>query len=265
MKDLDPETQGELVISRLISFCEWFSSKAILQKNNKNKALGVVSKKQYLSLIKEEICDVTKDLPIWEDHEEEWYLELHDKLGRGTQWKLLEGEEDFKDPNCPALPIRSEESKLRYKHRLWQQMQGVDLKSICASIIAKDSMDPHAYRDCTKLVLDALGVGHGGEVKFLCWDEFIWDTLFLTPEGVWTQMKTLMQQPLYFQANCMGFLCCFYWILGCYFSIEDGLFHIDDTKIQENSAVFPDLRKISNESVAAQLTNKICANLDKSL
>lgn len=47
MKDLDPETQGELVISRLISFCEWFSSKAILQKNNKNKALGVVSKKQY--------------------------------------------------------------------------------------------------------------------------------------------------------------------------------------------------------------------------
>jgi hypothetical protein len=249
----------------LISFCAWFASKAIPQKNSKNKTLGVDTKKQYFSSIKEEIRNDTMDFSIWENHEEEWYSELREKLGRGTQRKLLQGDEDFKDPSCRALPIRSEESKLRQKHRLWQQMQGVDLESICASIIANDSMDPYAYRDCAKLVLDALGVGRGGEVKFLRWDEFYWDALFLAPEGVWTRMKTLIQQLLYFQCDSIGYLCCFYWILGSYFAVEDGLFRIDETKIRENRAVFPDLRKILNESVAAQLTNKIRAHSDKAL
>ena len=71
LKDLDRETQDELVLSRLISFCAWFASKAIPQKNSKNKTLGVDTKKQYFSSIKEEIRNDTKDFSIWENHEEE--------------------------------------------------------------------------------------------------------------------------------------------------------------------------------------------------
>jgi hypothetical protein len=68
----------------LISFCAWFASKAIPQKNSKNKTLGIVTKKQYFSSIKEEIRNETKDLSIWENHEEEWYSEFRArKLGRG--------------------------------------------------------------------------------------------------------------------------------------------------------------------------------------
>jgi hypothetical protein len=52
--------------------------------------------------------------------------------------------------------------------------------------------------------------------------------------------------------------------LGSYFAVEYGLFRIDETKIREYRAVFPDLCKISNE-VATQLTNKIHANSDKAL
>jgi hypothetical protein len=59
-------------------------------------------------------------------------------------------------------------SKLRQKHRLWWQMQGVDLESICASVIVNDSMDQNAYRDdCAKLALAALAHCRGGQVPSL--------------------------------------------------------------------------------------------------
>jgi hypothetical protein len=262
--DLDTVTKGELVIKRLVSFASWLTQNPVLQMNSTEKCLGIKSIQQYFGSVKEEIKEQTSELAIWENHEEEWYSQLRSNLGSGKKRTQLDGEDDFKDPSSRALPIRCEASKLRQKERHWLQLQGVDLESICSSIIKNCSNDNNAYQNRCKLVLTALAVGRGGEVKFLRWDEFWWDDLFLSTEGVWTRMKTLTQHILYFQCDCIGYICDFYHSLGCYFSVEDGLYRIDHgnkkgnkKNTRANKFVFPDLRIVSNESVARMMTKLI--------
>jgi hypothetical protein len=48
---------------------------------------------------------------------------------------------------------------------MWLELQGVDLESICKSIIEGNASN--CYHDHSKLVLTALAVTRGGEVAFL--------------------------------------------------------------------------------------------------
>lgn len=254
----DDDAKGELIVSRLVGFCEHMINTPILQQNNTGKVLSEDGCKQYLGSVKEEIKEQTSSLPIWRNHEDEWYSELRNRLGTGKKRGILSGDWDFKDPSSRALPIRAAKSDLRQSERMWAELQGVDLESICKSIIKEDG--PNCYRERAKLTLTALAVARGGEVAFLRYDQVWWDDIFLCPEAIWTRLKTVMQQPIYFQGDAHGYLCCIYHVLGCYFAVEDGLLRVDPTKKRENRVAFPDLKGLSTETVATRMTKLIRAH-----
>jgi hypothetical protein len=149
-------------------------------------------------------------------------------------------------------------SDLCQSERVWAELEGVDLESICKSMIAGNVAN--CYRERAKLVLTALAVGRGGEVAFLRYDLFWWDDIYLCPEVIWSQLKTTMQQPLYLQGYCDGYLCDIYHSMGSYFAIEDGLFRLDLSNRRRNRLVFPDLRSVATDTVASRMTTLIHAH-----
>ena len=254
----DDGAKGELVISRLVGYCEYMIDTPILQQNTTGKLLSEEGCKQYLGSVKEEIKEATSSLPIWKNHEDEWYSELQNRLGTGKKRGILTGDWDFRDPSSRALPIHAALSDLRQTERMWAELKGVDLESICKSIIARD--EQFCYRERAKLVLTALAVARGGEVAFLRYDQMWWDDMFLCPEAIWTHLKTVMQQPVYFQTYADGYLCDIYHAMGCFFAVEDGLFRVDPTKKREARVAFPDLKGVSTDTVASRMTKLIRAH-----
>jgi hypothetical protein len=254
----DDEVKGELIQNALIGFAEYMIDNPVPQQNSTGKVLGDDGCKQYLSSVKEEIKDQTSSLPIWINHEEVWYTELRNRVGTGKKRDLITGAWEFKDPNSRALPIRCAASDLRQSERVWAELEGVDLESICKSMIAGDVTD--CYRERAKLVLTALAVGRGGEVAFLRYDLFWWDDIYLCPEVIWARLKTTMQQPIYLQGCCDGYLCDIYHSMGSYFALEDGLFRLDLSNPRKNRLVFPDLRGVTTDTVASRMTTLIRAH-----
>jgi hypothetical protein len=80
-----------------------------------------------------------------------------------------------------------------------------DLESISFSIISVAVM--------------ALATARGSEVAFARYDLTWWDDIFQCTEMLWSQLKTAMQQSLYFQTDADGYLCNFYHCMACYFSV----------------------------------------------
>jgi len=146
-------------------------------------------------------------------------------LSTAKKRDLITGNWEFKDPSSRGLPIRATESDLRQSERMWKELQGVDLESICKSVIA--NRKSNCYRERAKLVLTALAVACGGEVAFMRYDLAWWDDIFLCLEVLWSRLKTTMQQSLYFQTYCDGYLCDICHSLGCYFAVDDGLYRPD--------------------------------------
>lgn len=180
----DDEVKGEVIQNSLIGFVDFIINNPIPQQNNTGKVLGDDGCKQYLSSVKEEIKDTTSNLPVWKNHEDVWYTALRDSLGAGKKRDLITGNWEFKDPNSRALAICSTESDLRQSERMWAELQGVDLESICKSIIEGNASN--CYREHSKLVLTALAVGRGGEVAFLRYDLCWWDDIFQCLEAIWS-------------------------------------------------------------------------------
>ena len=141
---------------------------------------------------------------------------------------------------------------------MWLELQGVDLESICKSIIEGNASN--CYHDHSKLVLTALAVGRGGEVAFLRYDLCWWDDIFQCLEAIWSQLKTTMQQSIYFQGYCDGYLCNIYHSMGCFFAVEDGLLRLDSGNPRINRAVYPDLKNVTTDTVASQMTTLIRAH-----
>jgi hypothetical protein len=259
----DEEVKGEIIQNSLIAFVDYMASNPILQQNGTGKVLGDDGCKQYLGQVKETIKDQTSQLPVWNKHEELWYSRLRESLGAGKKRDLITGNWEFKDPTSRALPIRATESALRQCERMWKEVQGVDLESISFSIIATG--ESHCYRERSKLVVTALATARGGEVTFARYDLTWWDDIFLSLEMLWSRLKTAMQQSLYFQTDADGYLCDFYHCMGCYFSVEDGLFRPESMNPRISRAVFPDLKNVSSESVATQMTKLIRKHSDPAL
>jgi hypothetical protein len=126
----------------------------------------------------------------------------------------------------------------------------------------------NAHRDRAQLLFTFYAVARGGETKFLRWDQFSWDSYFQNLEGLWKRIKTMFHHTISFQCCYLGFLCCLYHSLGCFFAVEDGLFRhtptgtvAEKTRIR-NRYIFPHLWKISDPKVATMLTTLIREHSD---
>jgi hypothetical protein len=49
--------------------------------------------------------------------------------------------------------------------------------------------------------------------------------------------------------------------MGCFFAVEDGLLRLDSGNLRINRAVYPDLKNVTTDTVASQMTTLIRAHL----
>ena len=70
-----------------------------------------------------------------------------------------------------------------------------------------------------------------------------------------------MQQSIYFQGYCDGYLCNIYHSMGCFFAVEDGLLCLDSRIPRINRAVYPDLKNVTTDTVASHMTTLRHAHL----
>jgi hypothetical protein len=143
---------------------------------------------------------------------------------------------------------------------MWKELQGIDLVSISFSIISVG--ESYCYHEQSKLAVMALVTAGGGKVTFARYDLTWWDDIFHCTEMLWSRLKTAMQQSLYFQMVADGYLCNFYHCMACYFSVKDGLYRHESMNPRISHAVFPDLKNVSSESVANQMTKLIRKHSD---
>jgi hypothetical protein len=257
------EVKGGIIQNSLIAFADYMASNPIPQQNSTGKILGKDGCKQYLGQVKEMIKDQTSHLQVWNRHEELWYSTLRESLGAGKKRELITGNWEFKDPSSQALPIRATDSDLRQCKRMWKELQGIDLESISFSIISVG--ESHCYCERSKLAVRALATARGGEVTFARYDLTWWDDIFQCTEMLCSRLKTAMQQSLYFQMDADGYLCDFYHCMACYFSVKDGLYQHESMNPKISRAVFPDLKNVSSESIANQMTKLIRKHSDPAL
>ena len=71
------------------------------------------------------------------------------------------------------------------------KLKGIDLESIMDTLISEKSTRNNNMEKRAIMMFTYLGVGRGGETKFLRYDDSMWDHLLECPEFFWRQRKTL--------------------------------------------------------------------------
>jgi hypothetical protein len=79
--------------------------------------------------------------------------------------------------------------KKRQNQQFWVLDKiGADLESVVKALLLSNTT-PKKYTTHAKLMMTYYGVGRGGEIKFLRWDEFIYDHYFSCVEGCGSNLK----------------------------------------------------------------------------
>jgi len=220
------------------------------------------TKAEYFGKVKEHFKSKIPNLNIWND-DEKWYSALLEQVKGHAKRNSFVGEDAVEEESCRGIVIRTSEGKLRQSQRLWIEHEvGADLESMMKALLKSNA--PLKYTTRAKIMMTYFGVGRGGEIKFLRWDEFLWDTYFSCVQGWWKRLKTLSKQQLLFTAYCDGWLCDFYHCFGSYFALEKGLVRTRNQSLTEKKRIFPDLAHKRNESVAREMS-KVMKGLSSSV
>ena len=150
--------------------------------------------------------------------------------------------------------VTSDKSFLRAKYR---ELTGTDLLSICKSMI-KDG-DRETAKKLLEIVITRQGIGRGGEIAFIRWNEATWDALFNCMDMDWTIIKQLDKQCMLFFCDRRNYELCPYFALGWYFMI--GGLRRNGISAATSQFVCPYLHKMRRDSVAKRLTTTIRAHI----
>jgi hypothetical protein len=161
LEDMETEAVKEEYIKKcLVDLAYYVCQNTILQRNNTGKELQVHSAKEYYGQIKSTIKEQTSELHFWKtDSFEVWYKELLNKFNTDYRRQQFQDNTANKDPNSRAINGRCDDDKLFFRHRHWKPLQGVDLESICKSIVNGDAASSTLYP----------ALGRGGELQFVRW------------------------------------------------------------------------------------------------
>lgn len=125
--------------------------------------------------------------------------------------------------------------------------------------------DELPFQWCACLVTTALAVGWGGEVNFQSYDEWRWDPHFEVMDTLWwTKLKILIKYAMAMVADRENWLVDFYHAIGCFWAMEDGLFH-SDMNDPAAQFVFPKLHEFRDAGVAKMLTQVIHKNMPEGM
>ncbi len=203
-------------------------------------------------------------LQVWNRHEELWYSTLRESLGASKKRELITGNWEFKDPSSQALPIRATNSDLCQCKWMWKELQGINLESISFSIISVG--ESHCYAswaiqaccygacDCLwrwsnlhKMWLNLVGWHFPVHRDSMESTQNCHATVFVLSNGCWWILMQLL--PLH----------------GMLLFDKDGLYQHESMNPRISHAVFPDLKNVSSESVANQMTKLIHKHSDPAL
>lgn len=246
----------------LLGLAHWASVTLIPKANGGYLTTSTVL--QYFGRAKIALHQKFCDHPCWEgkspeDQGPDWYQSIYERLKVALDRAKIQSDEGCTSPKFRALYKRVEPSFVRADRRSlsgWSKQAGVDLESICSQMM--ESMDADTYTFRAILVMTYLGVGRGGETKFLRWDNWLWDHHFECPDIIWAEMKTTNWGPMLFGPNAKTYLCDFYHSFGCYFAIEKGLFRENDQASKASAKyVFPNLHQSENDTVTRKVTERL--------
>ena len=150
--------------------------------------------------------------------------------------------------------VTSDKSFLRAKYR---EITGTDLLSICKSMIKNG--DRETAKKLLEIVITRQGIGRGGEIAFMRWNEATWDALFNCMDSEWTIIKQLDRQCMLFFCDRRNYELCPYFALGWYFMI--GGLRRNGISAAHSQFVCPYLHNMRRDSVARRLTATIRAHI----
>ena len=147
----------------------------------------------------------------------------------------------------------------------WQDTRGLDLTSILLSLIKTATSKNRHCEQRIVILITFLGLGRGGESKFLRYDEWYWDPLLELIDAIWAQMKTLEKWPTTFGPDYYSYVLCFYHAFQhCFFLVDSGLYRPPS---QEPIAkfVFLTFHGMKNDRVSTMITTWLRAQCDPKL
>ena len=105
-------------------------------------------------------------------------------------------------------------------------------------------------------------VGHGGEIKFQDYKDWMWHPMLQVVDIKWTEMKRLARYAMPMVPRKCGWELDFYHQLASYFAVENGL-HRSDQQIQDGleNVVFLDLHRFKDEGVTKKISRTLQNNL----
>lgn len=263
LEDVANENMTELVTA----VSNWMSYTPIRQHNSTNKMIGSTSLGQYFGRIVVLLEERFPDHEAWGD--KSWTAQLKAGVIANVGRRERSGEDDFKDPKIRSLYKSVSPSLVRASQRDsegWDELQGADLESILKSMIRKAGrQNPKNFQFRAIIVATALGVGRGGEAKFLRYDSWLYDHYYESPDSLWHQLKTTIQTPLLWAPEMDGYLVDFYHAFTCYFIVEHGLHRDPNMSATKKKYVFPDLHEISNNYVTTKITKVLREHCHDSL
>jgi hypothetical protein len=240
----------------LTDFAEWYSETKVLQENGTGKFLEASTKAKYWSNVKEALKQRFPKHDAWQD--EQWVKDIqHGMVNIAKRMEYDQGT-DSQDDNIRPLYREVKAEYVRFNERKdadWGTRQGRDLHSITSIMIKKATRENKNYTKRIISLTAFLGVGRGGEPKFLRIDENVWDSMFEHYSTMWRQRKLLKKTSLTFGSNPPGgdFETDNYHAFSCYFAVDDGLYRADGEE-QIARFMFPSLHGVNDAAVSKLLT-----------
>jgi hypothetical protein len=262
--DLVPEdVENDNLEDLVTSLAHYMGHVPIPQGNNTGKILGSESLGQYFGRIMVLLQEKFPKHEAWAD--DTWSKSLKAGLIRAAQRREIQGTDgEYKDPKIRSLYKRVMPQLVRVSERNfdgWKELQGADLESINRSLIREAGRQaPENFFMRAVINITALGVGRGGEAKFLRYDNWLYDSYFESPDTIWSQLKTMMSAPLLWAPDRYCYLVDFYHSFAAYYLVENGLYRDPTMNTTTQKYVFPLLHNVSNSYVTTKITKTLRAH-----
>ena len=187
----DIHVEGDNLEHMLCGYGDYLRPNDILQNNSTGKYQSPHTKAKLFERIKALFSATFNKHECWSD--ESWYQILRKQIEDGsTRQDFESGEDTYKDPTVRQIYSRIKDpAVLGVRDRLtgdWQDIKGLDMTSILLSLIKTATSKNRHCEQRIIILITFLGLGRGGESKFLRYDEWYWDPLI---DAIWAQMKTL--------------------------------------------------------------------------
>ena len=119
-----------------------------------------------------------------------WWLETKSNLRKGIKKQNIWGENEEFDPKCAPIYIVNNPHLSRYKQGHMHYIEKADLYHMMEKLIKKDRASGKDWMSLqSQLLMSAFAVSRGGEVKWVRFSFWTYDTRFSVTDIGWVELK----------------------------------------------------------------------------